>query len=35
MPLLCEELGDVLLQVVFHSDIAAANPQGFDITAGR
>ena len=26
-----EELGDVLLQVVFHSDIAAANPQGFDI----
>jgi len=31
MPLLCEELGDVLLQVVFHSDIAAANPQGFDI----
>ncbi len=31
MPLLREELGDVLLQVVFHSDIAAANPQGFDI----
>ncbi len=26
-----EELGDVLLRVVFHSDIAAANPQGFDI----
>lgn len=31
MPLLREELGDVLLQVVFHSDIAAANPHGFDI----
>ena len=31
MPLLREELGDVLLQVVLHSDIAAANPQGFDI----
>ena len=31
MPLLREELGDVLLQVVFHSDIAAADPQGFDI----
>lgn len=31
MPLLREELGDVLLQVVFHSDIAAANPRGFDI----
>ena len=31
MPLLREELGDVLLQVVFHSDIAAASPQGFDI----
>ena len=28
---ICKELGDVLLQVVFHSDIAAANPQGFDI----
>ena len=31
MPLLREELGDVLLQVVFHADIAAANPHGFDI----
>ena len=31
MPLLREELGDVLLQVVFHSDIAAANPQGLSL----
>ena len=31
LPLLREELGDVLLQVVFNADIAASEPGGFDI----
>ncbi|MDQ3887446.1 MAG: hypothetical protein M3308_10675, partial [Actinomycetota bacterium] len=30
---LCEELGDVLLQVLFHARIAAGAPDGFDIDA--
>jgi XTP/dITP diphosphohydrolase len=29
--LLCEELGDLLLQVIFHAEIAGKEPGGFDI----
>ena len=29
--LLCEELGDLLLQVVFHAEIAAERPDGFGL----
>ncbi|MGH3936492.1 MAG: MazG nucleotide pyrophosphohydrolase domain-containing protein, partial [Pseudonocardiaceae bacterium] len=30
---LCEELGDVLLQVLFHARVAQETPEGFDIDA--
>jgi len=30
---LCEELGDVLLQVLFHARVAAEAPEGFDVDA--